>query len=80
MARGRVSAADDFAECESGATVKIQRRRKGTWRTIDTDVTGLGGRYREPLPDRVGKYRAVVRIAIHFITTRTPRVAPVSGA
>jgi hypothetical protein len=61
VARGRVAAADGFAECESGATVKIQHRRKGSWRTIDTDVTGPAGRYRESLPDRAGKYRAVVK-------------------
>jgi hypothetical protein len=44
-----------------GATIKIQRLRKGTWRTIETDVTGSTGRYREHLPDRVGKYRSVVK-------------------
>jgi hypothetical protein len=61
VAKGRVSAADDFAECESGATVKVQRRRRGTWRTIGTDVTGPAGRYREFLPDREGRYRAKVK-------------------
>ena len=61
VAKGRVSAADDFAECESGATVKVQRRRRGTWRTIGTDVTGPAGRYRESLPDRKGRYRAKVK-------------------
>jgi hypothetical protein len=61
VAKGRVSAAEDFAECESGARVKVQRRRKGAWHTIDTDVTGRKGRYREALPDRAGKYRAVAK-------------------
>jgi len=60
VAKGRVSAADDFAACESGAIVEVQRRRKGTWRTIDTAVADPEGRYRESLQDRVGKYRAVV--------------------
>jgi Abnormal spindle-like microcephaly-assoc'd, ASPM-SPD-2-Hydin/IPT/TIG domain len=61
VAKGRVSAADDFAKCESRATVKVQRRRRGTWRTIGTDVTGPAGRYRESLPDRKGRYRAKVK-------------------
>jgi hypothetical protein len=61
VAEGRVSAADDFAECESGATVKVQRRVHGTWRTIDRDVTDLTGHYHESLPDRAGKYRTMAR-------------------
>lgn len=61
VAKGRVSAADDFAECESGVTVKVQRRHKGGWRTIDTHVEIQKGRYRESLQDRKGKYRAAVR-------------------
>jgi hypothetical protein len=61
VAKGRVSAAEDFAECESRARVKVQRRRKGAWRTIGTDVTGPKGRYHEALPDRGGRYRAVAK-------------------
>jgi hypothetical protein len=61
VARGRVTVAGGFAACQAGATVKIQRWRNGAWRTIETDVTGSTGRYREHLADRVGKYRAVVK-------------------
>jgi hypothetical protein len=60
VAKGRVSAADDFAGCEAGVTVKIQRQRQGRWRTIDTSVTDAEGLYREAIPDRSGSYRAVV--------------------
>jgi hypothetical protein len=59
VARGRVSAADDFAGCEAGVTVNIQRKRRGEWRTIDTSVTDPAGYYREAIPDRSGRYRAL---------------------
>jgi hypothetical protein len=64
VARGRVSAADDFSACEAGVTVKIQRQRPGGWRTIDTSVTDPEGRYREAIPDRSGSYRAVVGMSV----------------
>lgn len=60
VATGKVSAADDFAGCEAGVKVKVQRRHEGTWSTIDTDVTNRKGRYRESLRDRAGEYRAVI--------------------
>lgn len=60
VARGRLSAADDFAGCEAGVSVRIQRKRHGEWRTIDTSVTDPAGRFREAIPDRSGSYRAVV--------------------
>jgi hypothetical protein len=60
VARGTVTATDGFAACTSGVTVKIQRRRAdGTWRTVETDQTNDIGGYRERIPDRVGRYRAV---------------------
>jgi len=60
-ARGAVSAADGFASCEDGATVKIQKRgRGGGWRTVATATTSAGGGYQEDIPDRPGSYRAVV--------------------
>jgi hypothetical protein len=64
VAIGRVSAADDFAECESGVIVKVQRRVRGDWRTIDKSVTDPTGRYHESLPDRPGKYRAIARRSV----------------
>lgn len=59
VATGVVTADDGFTGCESGVTVKIQRRRGGRWRTVGQDETSGTGRYREELRDRVGVYRAV---------------------
>jgi hypothetical protein len=60
VARGSVTALDGFDECESGVTVKIQRRRPGGgWATVGTDQTNANGVYREQIADRVGSYRAV---------------------
>jgi hypothetical protein len=55
-----VTATDGFAACTSNVGVKIQRRRAdGSWRTVRTDQTNDLGGYRERIPDRVGRYRAV---------------------
>jgi hypothetical protein len=55
-----VTANDGFDACESGVTVKIQRRRPGGgWGTVETDQTNADGLYRERIRDRVGVYRAV---------------------
>lgn len=59
VATGVVTAEDGFTGCESGVTVKIQRRRGGRWRTVGRDETDGRGRYREELRDRVGVYRSV---------------------
>jgi IPT/TIG domain len=58
VARGRVSSS--FDACESNVTVKIQKRRGGGWRTVETDTTTANGSYRERIPDRTGRYRALV--------------------
>ena len=58
VARGHVNSG--FDACESNVTVKIQRRGGGRWRTVGTDTTNADGLYRERIPDRVGRYRAVV--------------------
>ncbi|MCI0635660.1 MAG: IPT/TIG domain-containing protein [Actinobacteria bacterium] len=66
VARGRVIVADGFDDCVSGVPVRIQRLRNGRWRTIDTDTTDADGSYREPIPDRVGRYRAIaVRLELN---------------
>ena len=57
VARGRVSSG--FDACGSNVTVKIQRRGAGRWRTVGTDTTDADGRYREAIPDRIGRYRAL---------------------
>jgi IPT/TIG domain len=59
IARGRVSS--DFADCRSGVEVQIQHRRGPSgWSTVATDTTGPAGRYRAPLADETGRYRALV--------------------
>ena len=67
VARGQVTAVDGFDDCASGVTVRIQRhRRNGRWRTIDSDTTNADGSYREAIPDRVGRYRAIaVRLELN---------------
>jgi Abnormal spindle-like microcephaly-assoc'd, ASPM-SPD-2-Hydin len=64
VAKGRVKPVDpaaDYPPCQVGITVDIQRKRDRVWHTIDTSVTDAEGRYREPIPDRAGKYRALAR-------------------
>jgi hypothetical protein len=59
-AQGNVMATDGFANCQSGVSVKIQRRRLGgRWRTVRMTSTGTGGAYQVGLPDRPGSYRAL---------------------
>jgi hypothetical protein len=59
-ARGEVTATDGFASCESGVSVKIQRRRPGGgWRTVRITSTDAGGGYQVGLPDRPRSYRAL---------------------
>ena len=61
IARGKVTAADGFAACFAGVSVKVQKgRRGGGWRTVRTASTAIGGRYHVRLPDRPGRYRALV--------------------
>jgi len=57
----------------------IQRLRSGTWRTIDSDQTNDDGIYREPIPDRRGRYRAVaVREELNAGRGRLP-TRPLAG-
>jgi hypothetical protein len=58
VARGSV--ASDTAVCEAGVTVTIERRRAGGWHAVGSDETNPSGRFRAPLNDRPGRYRAVV--------------------
>ncbi|MGH2635102.1 MAG: hypothetical protein ACRDHU_03015 [Actinomycetota bacterium] len=57
VAKGKVNS--DFADCESGMTVKVQRRKGGNWRNVGSDVTDAQGKYRADLTDREGRYRAI---------------------
>ena len=61
VARGAVTAADAFAACVDGVSVKVQKRRLGGgWRTVRTTATAIGGTYHVRLPDEQGAYRALV--------------------
>jgi len=74
VARGRVTAADDFSPCFANVTVKIKRWGK----VIKTTETNDEGRYRVRIRDRKGKY--VARVAKNELTdaicaaTRSPRL------
>lgn len=57
VARGMVSS--EVPEC-TDAPVEIQRRASGGWTTIRSVNTLNGGTYRSRVPDREGRYRAVV--------------------
>lgn len=49
-----------FAACKRDASVKIQYWINGGWRTIEVDHTNARGVYRQRIPDRTGRYRALV--------------------
>ncbi len=58
---GGTVGAEEFPPCEGGATVKIQKRRaNGSWATMKTLTASAFGAYGSKIPDRAGKYRAVV--------------------
>jgi subtilisin family serine protease len=60
VAAGTVAVVDGFAACVDGATVRVQRKRGETWRTIRAAAVGDNGTYRARLRDRPGRYRARV--------------------
>ena len=61
IARGSISAADAFVDCFQDVTVRLQRRVSGRWRPVEAMMTNARGIYRDQIPDRAGKYRAIVR-------------------
>jgi IPT/TIG domain len=63
IARGTVSADDEFTTCAASVPVKIQRRVAGRWETVRTTTTNPTGSYKRRIPDKAGRYRA-----------RTPKV------
>ena len=58
VARGVVSADDEFTACASSVPVKIQRRVAGEWETVRTTTASPTGSYRMRIPDKAGRYRA----------------------
>jgi hypothetical protein len=61
VARGHVRVSDGFPACRRNVRVRIQRRVAGEWRTIDATLTDDTGFYRQRIPDRTGRYRAVAQ-------------------
>jgi hypothetical protein len=58
VARGVVSADDEFTACAASVPVKIQRRVAGEWETVRTTTASPTGSYRRRIPDKAGRYRA----------------------
>jgi hypothetical protein len=58
VARGVVSADDEFTACAASVPVKIQRRVAGEWDTVRTTTASPTGSYRRRVPDKAGRYRA----------------------
>jgi len=61
VSRGFVSAEGGFAACYQNIAVSIQRKVEGIWRTIRSTLTDSSGFYRRFIPDREGRYRALVK-------------------
>jgi hypothetical protein len=53
--------------------VRIQRKVGGDWHTIASTFTDSAGVFREPIPDRVGTYRAVAPKVVRRTTSADGR-------
>jgi hypothetical protein len=58
VGRGRVTGGG-FARCKRNVPVKIQKKKRGRFRTIRRTSTNRRGRYSSRFPERRGRYRAV---------------------
>ncbi len=59
VARGTVTVSPEFTTCYQNVTVIIQRKVAGTWHTVASIATNSAGSYRQKVPDRPRRYRAV---------------------
>lgn len=50
------------SSCVAGIPVKIQKRVSGSWKRIKTANTTDTGSYNVTIPDKLGRYRAVVGV------------------
>jgi hypothetical protein len=57
-ARGRITVADGFGNCRSGARVRLERRVGRRWRLSTAGSTNAAGRYTLRVPSVHGVYRA----------------------
>ncbi len=60
-AKGKVSVTDGFTDCGSGVPVKVQRLKKGNWKTVGSTLTKADGTYKVPGLTDSGKYRTVAK-------------------
>jgi len=60
VASGRVTCEAGALACVAGVSVRIQRKTASGWTPVERVRTGDAGAYRVRIPDRVGRYRAVV--------------------
>jgi hypothetical protein len=56
-AKGKVTS--DLDGCTDGVTVKVQRRKNDTWKTVANVDTNASGKYVADIGDREGRYRAL---------------------
>jgi hypothetical protein len=56
-AKGKVTS--DLDGCTDGVTVKVQRRKNDTWKTVANVDTNDAGKYVADIGDRDGRYRAL---------------------
>ena len=56
-----VDADDAFLDCVTRHLLKVKRLVNGEWETVGKSTTDGRGRYRVPVPDRPGEYRAIAR-------------------
>jgi hypothetical protein len=61
-----------FAACKKDVAVKVQFWVDGHWRTVKVDETNVTGAYSERIPDRPGRYRALVSRQV-FVNDVCPR-------
>jgi hypothetical protein len=59
-ATGIVEATDGFSACSAGVTVRIERKVRGSWKSVARASAQSDGSYRARLRDAAGKFRARV--------------------
>ena len=58
IARGKIRARDGYPPCGNQAPIRIQRKKRGNWRTVKKTRSDSAGKYKLKIPDRPGLYRA----------------------
>jgi subtilisin-like proprotein convertase family protein len=58
--RGTLVATDGFTKCATGVSVELQRRSRGRWREVGSDVTDQNGRF-SVASRQAGRFRALAR-------------------